>query len=133
MANPPSRINWLEGLALILMVLVWLGLQVLPSAWMARAFDPHEKAAPRALSHEDGLAILRLTSASRQASERLNLQYGCLAQAISLRWMLRLHGFPAVVRLGAGMAGAKLETHAWVEVGGKAVDNVRQFTPFIPQ
>jgi hypothetical protein len=131
MASSGPRAVWLDGLAIVSMFLVWLALRSLPSAWMARSFDPQEPDSNRALNYDEGKAILRIASASRRAAQRLNLRHGCLAQAISLRWMLRLYGFPAVVRLGAGMAGEKLETHAWVEVGGKAVDNIRQFTPFV--
>jgi transglutaminase-like putative cysteine protease len=58
----------------------------------------------------------------------------CLEQSVVLWWLLRRQRRPCELRIGVRMAAAGFEAHAWVEVGGKVVndsEDVRQdYAPF---
>jgi Transglutaminase-like superfamily len=58
----------------------------------------------------------------------------CLDNSMALHWLLRRHGIPADLRIGARKLSHHLEAHAWVEfqgaVLGGAPDDHLSFVPF---
>jgi hypothetical protein len=46
----------------------------------------------------------------------------CLTQALALQWILSRAGYAATLHIGVAMGGSrKLESHAWVEHGGRVI------------
>lgn len=67
------------------------------------------------------------------AARHLPFKTNCLDRAMALWWMLRRRGVAAELCIGARKAYGQFEAHAWVEVGGAAIDegNGREdFTEF---
>lgn len=58
----------------------------------------------------------------------------CLSTSIALLWLLRRGGHDAVLRLGTQLAPTGLTAHAWVELGGRVLndsaDVIHRYTPF---
>jgi Transglutaminase-like superfamily len=65
-----------------------------------------------------GLAVRMVNAAARHGWGRPT----CLEKSLGLWWLLRREGIACSVRIGARMAGGKLEAHAWVERDGAAVN-----------
>ena len=75
-------------------------------------------------------AIERWQSA---AERHLPFKTNCLDRALALWWMLRRRGVTAELCIGARKAFGRFEAHAWVEVGGAAIDEANsreEFTEF---
>ena len=67
-----------------------------------------------------------VSAAARMVRAAAHLGMGrptCLAQSLTLWWLLRRQGIPAQLRIGARTAEEKLEAHAWVECGGEVVND----------
>jgi hypothetical protein len=47
----------------------------------------------------------------------------CLRQSLALWWLLRRRGLPAELRVGVGKAQANVRAHAWVELGGRVIND----------
>lgn len=60
----------------------------------------------------------RVAAAARHSPLKTN----CLDRALTLWWLLRWRGIAAGVRFGGRKQNGKFEAHAWVEVGGAALD-----------
>lgn len=69
---------------------------------------------------ESALAIVRFEAA---AARHLLFRPSCLERALVLWWMLRRRGLPAALQIGAKKEGGLFEAHAWVELGGVAVND----------
>jgi hypothetical protein len=70
-----------------------------------------------------------------RAAARRGLVHGnCLSQSLTLLWLLRRHGLPGDLRLGARAQAGKFMAHAWVEVGGLPLierrDELSGYAPF---
>ncbi|AKS42745.1 lasso peptide biosynthesis B2 protein [Wenzhouxiangella marina] len=50
----------------------------------------------------------------------------CLARALALRWWMRSQGLPAEMRIGVRQGSAGIESHAWVELDGIAMDETAE-------
>ena len=78
----------------------------------------------RRMPHADGLArdtAAELARAVQRAARHLPVRPTCLEQALALEHLLRSAGLQASVVLGVRRVGAKLDAHAWLEHGGRAV------------
>jgi transglutaminase superfamily protein len=49
-------------------------------------------------------------------------QYTCLEESLTLWYLLRNQGIPVCLRIGVRKENEKFEAHAWVEHGGKALN-----------
>jgi hypothetical protein len=47
----------------------------------------------------------------------------CLVRSLCLQWLLRRRGVASELRIGARLVGGQLESHAWVEVDGRPVND----------
>ena len=47
----------------------------------------------------------------------------CLPQSLALRWLLCRSGMPAEVRVRVGKEGGRMQAHAWVELGGRVIND----------
>jgi hypothetical protein len=60
----------------------------------------------------------------------------CLIRSLYLFWLLRRQGVMSNLRIGVRLAGGKLQSHAWVEVAGRPVndahDIVGRYVSFDP-
>jgi len=75
--------------------------------------------------HENITAGERVALAVRMVNAAARHSWGrstCLEKSLGLWWLLRREGITSSVRIGARMAGGKLEAHAWVECGGAALN-----------
>ncbi len=50
----------------------------------------------------------------------------CLDKALTLWWLLSRQGIESKVRIGARKNGEKFEAHAWVECGGKVLNEPQE-------
>jgi Transglutaminase-like superfamily len=68
------------------------------------------------------------------ASNHLPIAGSCLTRSLLLDWMLRRRGVDSALRLGVRLVEGRLQAHAWVEVGGRPVNDVpgvaAEFLPF---
>lgn len=68
------------------------------------------------------------------AERHLFFRPSCLEHSLVLRWMLARHGVAASLRFGGRKEESRFEAHAWVEVGGVALDELSgaqgNFVPF---
>jgi len=68
------------------------------------------------------------------ASNHLPIAGSCLTRSMLLDWMLRRRGVASALRLGVRLVEGRLQAHAWVEVGGRPVNDVpgvaAEFKPF---
>ncbi len=85
---------------------------------------------PRALA-----LARRLAAACAAATALAPGSFTCLRRALALRTRLRAKGLDGRLVLGARRgAGTGIEAHAWVELGGVALDPAADanFAPFLP-
>jgi hypothetical protein len=75
----------------------------------------------------DAIAIAK---AMQSAARHLPIQTTCLDRSRALYWMLRAHGCPAELRIGARQENGTLTAHAWVEYDGVPLldDEAQRFT-----
>jgi len=127
-ATAEERALALEALGLL--VGARLALWLLPFAPARRLFDAYARrpAAPRSAE--------RLAWAIAAAGRRVPAPFrDCLPQALAAEVMLRRHGVPAELVIGArpGQGGGRLEAHAWVVSGGQVIvgwlDDLPSFVP----
>lgn len=52
----------------------------------------------------------------------------CLTRSMVLCWFLRRQGVHAELHFGVGLKGESMESHAWVEVGGRIFDPTGEWT-----
>jgi Transglutaminase-like superfamily len=68
------------------------------------------------------------------AARHLPFPANCLDRSMTLWWLLRRRGIAADLRIGARKESGRFEAHAWVELGGEALDDAggehRHFQPF---
>ena len=77
---------------------------------------------------------LQMARLQASAERHLVFRPNCLEHSLVLRWMLARHGIPASLRFGGRKEQSRFEAHAWVEVGGAALDQLSggqgNFVPF---
>ena len=80
---------------------------------------------------QQALVIARIV---RAAASHGPYRANCLKQSLVLWWLLRLRGIDSDLRLGVSKAAAGMEAHAWVECGGRPLNDREdvslRFTPF---
>jgi hypothetical protein len=68
------------------------------------------------------------------AVKRLPLEFTCLVRSLVLAALLRAQRVPVDLRIGVRPGGAPLDAHAWVEYGGRPINEtaevVATFTTF---
>ena len=76
----------------------------------------------------------RVARLQASAERHLFFRPSCLEHSLVLRWMLARHGVAANLRFGGRKEESRFEAHAWVEVGGVALDELSgeqsNFVPF---
>jgi Transglutaminase-like superfamily len=68
------------------------------------------------------------------ASNHLPIAGSCLTRSLVLDWMLRRRGVDSALRFGVRLVDGRLQAHAWVELGGRPLNEVPgvagSFAPF---
>jgi hypothetical protein len=128
-ASPDMRALALEALGML--VAARLAVWLLPFATARRwleTYARHSRAAPRSaecVSWAVAASARRLPTPFRD----------CLPLALAAETILRRHGAPAELRIGArpALAGRRIEAHAWVVSGERVVvgwlDDLPSFVP----
>lgn len=79
-------------------------------------------------------AAKRIARMVRAAARYLWQSSTCLESSLALWWLLARQGIEAEIRIGARKIAGKFEAHAWVEVGGVALNEAehvhRHYTVF---
>lgn len=124
----------LETLAML--PLVALGLKSIGLRRSFRIMTRHA-AAGRQRSVDDAVAhhlAMRAGAFARAAAARGPLRASCLAQSLTIWWLLRRRGIDSDVCIGVRRSGARLEAHAWTEHRGRVLDGGAgagaRFSPF---
>lgn len=89
--------------------------------WIAR-FAP--MAVTKAAESGDLAAAQRTASIARAVGARSPWRTSCLRQALALWLLLRRRGLDAQLKIGVIQRQAPFMAHAWVELGGVALDPV---------
>jgi hypothetical protein len=129
--SPPKRLLLAQACALLVLTTAALGLlgfrrwQATLARWTAER-SPGRRQGPGA-DFEGAAARL-----VRAAARRLAGADSCLPEALVLWALLRRHGIDADLRLGVRKRDGRLEAHAWVERGGRALHDAgaAAFAPF---
>jgi len=83
---------------------------------------------------EDVIVAQRAVAWTKIAAHYVPGAVGCLPSSLALAAQLRRRGIPCELRIGAQPADGTLKAHAWVELGGRpindAADVSMQFPPF---
>lgn len=64
----------------------------------------------------------RLADLARSVGANSPWRTTCLRQALVVWWLLRRKGLPAELKIGVLRKSTPLQAHAWVELGGQALD-----------
>lgn len=106
--------------ALLMLPLFSIGLHVfgLPrfNAWLERA-----PIAARPYPTREQLA--RIATLIRMAGNRVPVASTCLTRSLLLGWWLRRRGVRGELRIGVRLSGGKFEAHAWLEYGGRPLND----------
>lgn len=72
----------------------------------------------------------------RAAARHGCVDRNCLAESLTLWWILRRRGIDSDIRIGVRKEGGGLDAHAWVECAGAALDEHPDvsgiFAPLVP-
>lgn len=133
------RLPWVEKrlflLAVIMLPLTTVGMHFLGfNGWYAFLSRTASKVSWQ-LPDQDKHAQLRLLRRIlRWAARYAPLNNYCLAQSLTLWWLLRCHGIQGDLCIGVRLVDDNLEAHAWVEYEGIQInENVQvrdRFTAF---
>jgi hypothetical protein len=136
-----QRLSWPERgcffLALLLMPVTALALRLL-GLRRTQAVLLRLAPAPSPLGEGKGNSLsqqaLEIARIVRAAATHGPYRANCLKQSLVLWWLLRLRGIESDLRLGVTKAAAGMEAHAWVECGGRPLNDREdvelRFTPF---
>ena len=93
----------------------------------ARLFGPRQLRCRFPVKQGNAIVIAK---AMQSAARHLPLRTTCLDRSRALYWMLRAHGCPAELRIGARQENGTLTAHAWVELDGVPLldDEAQRFT-----
>jgi hypothetical protein len=106
--------------AQVALIYARMRLLVAPRGSLLRAAAP---LASREASESDVQLAHMLDLAIARVARRGVIRAACLPRALALEWMLRRRGIHgARICLGAAMMGGVFSAHAWVELGGTALD-----------
>lgn len=117
--------------ALLLLPLFAAGLRVFGLARLRRWTTEGGQARPASRADVDPD---RMGALVHSAGAQLPLPATCLTRSLLLGWLLRRQGVDGALRIGVRMQDGLLEAHAWVECGGRPVndapDVAKRFAPF---
>lgn len=131
----PAGERWLAVRLLLLLPVIDLSLRTLGFqrswAWLARFAG-----GDRALQAVDAPALAhaeRLAELARAVGARSPWPTSCLRQALAVWLLLRRRQLPAELKIGVIRREAPFRAHAWVELGGVALDpEAAAHAPFSP-
>lgn len=117
-----ARVRALPASERRLLVAAWLGLAISPIVMTLVPFRALRKWAEREPrrdggGHEPGAP--RVAELVEAAGRHHVVATSCLSRSLLLCRLLRRHGHPARLVLGAARTDGRLEAHAWVESGGQ--------------
>lgn len=114
-----ERRVFLESVAL--MTLTAVGLRLFGLRRVYRWMSRHGRRRTMAQAGSDG-AFKQLAEAGVRRAARPLPYATCLPQSLTLWWLLQRRGIESDLRLGVQKEGEELKAHAWVEVGGVALN-----------
>src|SRR5205823_899665 len=74
-------------------------------------------------SSDTGAQTMKLATALRRAALFGPYAGNCLSRSLALLWLMKRHGVDAELCLGARMEEGQLAAHAWVESGGRIIND----------
>ena len=90
----------------------------------------HQRPADRSMA-KDASEIARMVQA---ASRYGVMRPTCLEKSLALWWFLGRRGIASSLRIGTRKNGNRLEAHAWIELGGRALNEtggpIPDYAPF---
>ncbi|MCC6457198.1 MAG: lasso peptide biosynthesis B2 protein [Caldilineaceae bacterium] len=125
------RRPWVEQrlflLTLSMLLSTTLGVRVLGfKRWYALLARYPARAGWKVAGKEEPGTAYHLSRLVYLANRHARLQHTCLAQSLTLWWLLRCHGLQGDLRIGVRLNERQLEAHAWIEVEGCPLENGRQ-------
>jgi hypothetical protein len=107
-------------LALWLLPLTTLGMRLFGfKRWYALLARFPARAGWSIPGKDDDATARYLSRSMRMADRHLLLHNSCLAQSLTLWWLLRCHGLHSDLRIGIRLEHGQLEAHAWIEYDGR--------------
>ena len=103
----------------ILMPVFWLGLRLAGFRKMLQLVQRQQPG----LSNGGPQHAQRYAELTSKVAAHILPDGSCLAQALTLCFVLRRKGLNAIVNIGATRASPALSAHAWVSVDGLSLDN----------
>ena len=136
-----QELSWSEGYllaqALLMLPLTSVGLRWIGFRRWQSVLSAIAPIAERPASNRDSNPIRHAQIATRMV--KIAARYGpcratCLAESLTLRWLLRRQGIESNLRIGVRTEAGRLEAHAWVEhcrlVLNDTADVHQRFVPF---
>jgi hypothetical protein len=106
--------------AALLLPSFWLGLRVLG---LRRFQSLLRRPAQIGAQRRTGIDPARLGYLVNAAANHTLLPATCLTRSLLLDWWLRRRGIDSSLRIGVRVVDRALEAHAWVECGGRPVND----------
>jgi Transglutaminase-like superfamily len=123
--------------AAALLVATWAGIRMIGfRRWKSvlASVIPRKGDREKALEPTPRYSAPDVAHLAQSAARHLFFQPNCLEQSLALWWLLQRRGIAAELRIGARKEDGRFEAHAWVEIGGVAVNETGaahlHFVPF---
>jgi hypothetical protein len=114
-------------LTVSMLLLTTLGVRLLGfKRWYALLARYPAHAEWKAAGKDEQATVYWLSRLVYRANQHARLQHNCLAQSLTLWWLLRCHGAQGDLRIGVRLNEGQLEAHAWIEYKGCPLENGRQ-------
>jgi hypothetical protein len=132
----PWAERWLLMQAIVVLPLVSLALEMFGPGCCYRGL---ERSAPMAGNRRPAGTVARLRASRtgwlvQVAARRGLIRASCLAQSMTLWWLLRRQRIAAELRIGVRKRKGRLEAHAWAEYQGRVLNDdagmARQYSAF---
>jgi hypothetical protein len=119
--------------AFVRLGVVDIALRLAGSRALAGRRQPSPEPRGRALSDADWRVARRCAYWIDVAARHHVAHPRCLQRSLALHHWLQQQGLPSALRIGVRKEGAELKAHAWVELGGVAVnDHPDMLAGFVP-
>ena len=118
--------------AYIALCIANLSVNILPFKYICGLLRAHRYGWSRDRADDVRNEIKIVHSSLARAANILPGKSGCLSRSIAAFVMLRRHGVPAVLFLGAKFEHPSLLAHAWVHAGRGVIDHNPDNAAFIP-
>jgi transglutaminase superfamily protein len=127
--------RYIASAAAIGLTATWLGLRVFGfRRWKGLVAKRAARPGAPAKQESSGISAKRIVQLEAAAARNLFFKTNCLEQSLALWLLLRRHGFPAELKIGARKDAGRFEAHAWIALDGCALndesDEHREFVPF---